>query len=154
MLQASAMAEHGEIFILDMGQPVKIVDLARQLIFMSGNVPDQDIAIEFTGLRPGEKIYEELLLDESEQRTQVDGITVARPTNVPWDWLDHRVEALLKACTRQDLEGLARNLRSLVHEWTPSERYRIALQDSEVGVTVAAPVTRTGTGDSRRLAAS
>ena len=151
VLQASTMADHGEIFILDMGQPVKIVDLARQLIFMSGNVPDQDVKIEFTGLRPGEKLYEELLIDETDSRTDVDGITVARPTKVAWDWLEHRVDALLAACARRDLEGLARNLRSVVHEWVPSERYRIALQDSEPGITVASPARRQGSGDSRPL---
>jgi FlaA1/EpsC-like NDP-sugar epimerase len=149
VLQASAMADHGEVFILDMGRPVKIVDLARQLVFMSGNVPDVDIAIEFSGLRPGEKLFEELLIDESERRTAIDGITVGRPSHVTWDWLEHRIQALLSACARQDLEGMARNLRSLVTEWKPSERYRLALGDSDVIAT-----TRSDAGsDSRRLAA-
>src|SRR6202021_1529850 len=71
VLQASAMGNGGEVFVLDMGDPVKIVALARNLILLSGLRPDEDIRIEFTGTRPGEKLYEELShLDEGTVATQ------------------------------------------------------------------------------------
>jgi len=82
VMQAGAFAEGGEIFILDMGEPVKIVDLARNLIELSGLVPDVDIKIEFSGLRPGEKMYEEILLDkEKHAATKHDKIFIEQPIN-------------------------------------------------------------------------
>jgi FlaA1/EpsC-like NDP-sugar epimerase len=63
VIQACAMAQGGEVFLLDMGHPVKIAELARQMIELSGFVPDRDIPIQFTGVRPGEKLYEELLIE-------------------------------------------------------------------------------------------
>ena len=82
VMQAGALAEGGEIFILDMGEPVKIVDLARNLIELSGLVPDVDIKIEFSGLRPGEKMYEEILLDkEKHAATKHDKIFIEQPIN-------------------------------------------------------------------------
>ncbi len=80
VIQAGGMAEGGEIFVLDMGQPVKIYDLAKNLIRLSGYKPDEDIKIEFTGLRPGEKLYEELMLDEEGiEATKHDKIFIAKP---------------------------------------------------------------------------
>jgi FlaA1/EpsC-like NDP-sugar epimerase/lipopolysaccharide/colanic/teichoic acid biosynthesis glycosyltransferase len=79
ILQASTMGEGGEIFVLDMGEPVKVVDMARHLISLSGYDPDHDIPIEFTGVRPGEKIYERLWYQsEKPQRTEFEKIMVAR----------------------------------------------------------------------------
>lgn len=80
VLQAGSMAQGGEIFVLDMGEPVKIDDLARQLIRLSGYQPDIDMSVVYTGLRPGEKLYEERLMDEEALTdTHIDGISVGRP---------------------------------------------------------------------------
>ena len=95
VLQAGAMAEGGEIFVLDMGEPVKIYDLARNLIKLSGFEPDIDIKIEFSGLRPGEKLYEELLLaEEGVQATKNDKIYVAQPLHSDIAILMREIECL------------------------------------------------------------
>lgn len=101
VLQAGCLAENGEIFILDMGQPVRIDDVARALIRMSGYRPDEDIMIEYTGLRPGEKLYEELFLDEEKpDRSDLDGIFIGRSrhpspeeTKKNLEWLKVQLEA-------------------------------------------------------------
>ncbi len=94
VLQAGAIGKGGEIFILDMGEPVKIVDLAQKMIELSGR---DDIEIVFTGLRPGEKLYEELLIDESDMHTEYDSITVAAPTRYDIDALRKDIEELILA---------------------------------------------------------
>ena len=82
VLQAGAFAKGGEIFVLDMGEPVKIDDLARNLIKLSGYKPGEDIEIAYTGLRPGEKLYEELLMDEEGlKKTLHERIFIAKPIN-------------------------------------------------------------------------
>jgi len=93
VLQAGAIGKGGEIFILDMGEPIKIVDLAKKMIQLSGR---NDITIEYTGLRPGEKLYEELLIDESDCTTDYESITVAKPTYYDIDKLNNDIISLLK----------------------------------------------------------
>ena len=92
VLQAGAIGKGGEIFILDMGEPIKIVDLAKKMIELSGR---DDIEIVFTGLRPGEKLYEELLIDESDMRTAYESITVAAATHYDIDKLLQDIEELM-----------------------------------------------------------
>ncbi len=93
VLQAGAIGTGGEIFILDMGEPVKIVDLAQKMIDLSGR---DDIGIEFSGLRPGEKLYEELLIDDAERSTKYESITVGKRTHFDIDKLNQDIEALIQ----------------------------------------------------------
>tara|TARA_B100001063_G_C16769660_1_gene560827 strand:- start:2039 stop:3505 length:1467 start_codon:yes stop_codon:yes gene_type:complete len=92
VLQAGAIAKGGEIFILDMGEPIKIVDLAKKMIDLSGR---DNIEIEFCGLRPGEKLYEELLINDTDKKTQYESITVASSTKFNIDELNKKIEELL-----------------------------------------------------------
>jgi UDP-N-acetyl-D-glucosamine 4,6-dehydratase len=93
VLQTAAIAKGGELFILDMGEPVKIAELARQMIRLYGK--EDEVDISFTGLRPGEKLYEELLLDESEQETKYSSIFIVKPTPYDISRLTQDIEVLL-----------------------------------------------------------
>lgn len=92
VLQAASIGNGGEIFILDMGEPIKIVDLAKKMIELSGR---SEIEIEFCGLRCGEKLYEELLIDDSDKKTQYESITVASPTFFDIEELNKKIEELI-----------------------------------------------------------
>jgi len=118
ILQAAAMGEGGEIFVLDMGEPVKIVDLAEQMIRLAGFEPGVDIEIAYTGLRPGEKLYEELFHDaEPPVGTSHPKIMLASSRQVDWEEMQ-RVRGLLgKACARRDLTEIVADLRLLVPEY-------------------------------------
>ncbi len=94
VLQAGAIAKGGEIFILDMGEPVKIVDLAKKMCELSGK---KDIKIEFVGLRAGEKLYEELLINESDKKTKYNSIMIAKRTKNDIDWLNKHIENLVNS---------------------------------------------------------
>ena len=93
VLQAASIAKGNELFILDMGEPVKIVDLAQQMIKLYGK--EDEVEIIYSGLRPGEKLYEELLIDESEKKTEYSSIFIANPTHYPIQKLEDDIKILL-----------------------------------------------------------
>ena len=121
VLQAAVLGRGGEVFVLDMGQPVKIVDLARDLIELSGLEVGRDIDIEFTGLRPGEKLFEELFLDgEDYQRTCHQKIfTAANGSHLLPADLEAGLSALQASAARNDRQGILRGLQNLVPEFEP-----------------------------------
>jgi len=105
VLQAGAYANNGEIFILDMGEPVKIDDLARNMIRLSGFEPDVDIAVEYTGLRPGEKLYEELLMaEEGLGKTPNDLIFIGKLEDIDSTWFEQGLTELKTACENNSAE--------------------------------------------------
>lgn len=119
VLQAGAYAGSGEIFVLDMGQPVKIDDLARNLILLSGHTPDGDIKVEYTGLRPGEKLYEELLMaEEGLRQTENELIYIGEPIQIQEDFLDRIVE--LGESSRDNPE----DIREMVARLAPTYKVR------------------------------
>jgi len=121
VLQASAIGEGGQICVLDMGQPVKIVDLARNLILLSGLKPGEDIKIEFTGMRPGEKLYEELSsLTEDTVPTHHEKIRIfvgnANPDVDVRAW----IESMQAICASRDMSRLVVAIKELVLDYNPS----------------------------------
>jgi len=119
ILQAGAMGEGGEIFILDMGTPVKIVDMARDLIRLSGFEPEKDIKIEFIGLRPGEKLYEELITEgEGIVPTSHEKIMVLRGKSCDPSLMNGTVDVLAQMANEQDVPGIIRLLREIVPEYS------------------------------------
>ncbi len=115
VIQAGSLGKQGEIFVLDMGDPVKIADLAKDLIEQSGLVLGQDIDIEYTGLRPGEKLYEELLISEENgvRNTKYPKIFIASAVPGVFDDLDCVLEGLEKAAVDEDAETIYKILRSI-----------------------------------------
>ncbi len=121
VIQAGAMATGGEVFLLDMGEPVRIYDLAAQMIRINGLEPDVDVPIEITGLRPGEKIYEELLLDmDLALPTQHPKIFCAREERLDWDVLHNHLARLETEIANNHPEGCLALLHDLVPEYQPS----------------------------------
>jgi FlaA1/EpsC-like NDP-sugar epimerase len=117
ILQAGAMGEGGEIFILDMGEPVKIADLARDLITLSGFTPGVDIEIKFTGTRPGEKLFEELsVTDEAAGKTSHPKIFVGKFRPYEWDRVEKGLARLL-GLAGGTAEAVRGGLRELVPEY-------------------------------------
>ena len=119
VLQAGAYAKGGEIFVLDMGEPVRIADMAKNLIKLSGLEPDVDIKIEYTGLRPGEKLYEELLMDEEGlQDTPNHTIHIGKPIEMDEDSFFDRLQELEEEAYQE-----SDDIRTLVKELVPTYSY-------------------------------
>lgn len=148
VLQAGAYAKGGEIFILDMGEPVRIADMAKNLIKLSGYEPDVDIKIEYTGLRPGEKLYEELLMEEEGlQDTPNHMIHIGKPIEMNEDTFVERLINLKEAAY-----GETDDIRSLIKELVPTYQYGITpkrrktpeiKKDSHVQVNEQVQVSKT-----------
>jgi FlaA1/EpsC-like NDP-sugar epimerase len=129
VIQAGAMGgmanEGGEVFLLDMGEPVRIADLARRMIELSGltvqdaNNPDGDIAIEVTGLRPGEKLFEELLIGDNPAPTTHPRIMKAQEDFLPWEVLEDKLSALKTVLDGNDSPAIRRVMAELVSGYRP-----------------------------------
>lgn len=128
VIQAGAMAKGGDVFILDMGQPIKITDLAQRMIELSGLTvkdarnPNGDIEIKTMGLRPGEKLYEELLLGNDPQPTSHSRIMKAHEGFIPWAELESELAALEMAASVSDVSILRLMMAKLVPDFTPSNK--------------------------------
>ncbi len=117
VMESGVYARGGEIFVLDMGDPVKIDDVARKMIKLSGYVPDVDIKVEYTGLRPGEKMYEERLMDEEGLRQTEENpeISIAEPIKMDDEWVAEQLVKLDEAAKEE-----VSNIRELVAEIVPT----------------------------------
>jgi FlaA1/EpsC-like NDP-sugar epimerase len=121
VLQAAVIAEGGQICVLDMGEPVKIVDLARNLILLSGRKPDEDIKIKFTGMRPGEKLYEELsTMLEDTAPTAHEKIRIYVGNGMPEGDIEMWLLCLREACETRDAGRLVVALKEIVLDYSPS----------------------------------
>ena len=127
VIQAGAMARGGDVFVLDMGEPVKIMDLARRMVELSGLTvldelhPDGDIEICVTGLRPGEKLYEELLIGDNPVATAHPRIMKAHEDFLPWPELEQKLHTLEAALNINDVGLLRALMQQLVPGFTPSD---------------------------------
>ena len=128
VIQAGAMARGGDVFVLDMGQPVKILDLARRMVELSGLTvqddanPDGDIDIQITGLRPGEKLYEELLIGDNPETTSHPRIMKAHDEFLPWPALKEKLDTLTIALNVNDVDVIKAILEQVVSGYQPDEK--------------------------------
>ncbi|NTJ65041.1 polysaccharide biosynthesis protein [Agrobacterium rhizogenes] len=146
VIQAGAMSGGGDVFLLDMGEPVRIADLARRMVELSGltvrdeDEPDGDIELEITGLRPGEKLYEELLIGDNPQPTSHPRIMQAKEDFLPWLELSKRLAALEAALNENDIPLARALLQKLVSGYAPSsEVVDLVYRERETDLTVDQP---------------
>jgi len=133
ILQAGAMGNGGEIYVLDMGEPVRIKDLAEQMIRISGMEPERDIKITYIGLRPGEKLFEELFHEgESLCITEHPKVLLARSRQVDWQWLLGEIKSLNKAATCRNVSSIACHLCNIVPEYNHIKLDAACANESEV----------------------
>ncbi len=138
VIQAGAMASGGDVFVLDMSEPIRIIDLARKMLHLMGyNVRDEnsyrgDIAIEYTGLRPGEKLFEELLIGESVTGTDHPKIMRAEEDALPWNELEQYLQELQGACKRMDIAAIRAILMKVVDGFNPKEGANHQVWQAEV----------------------
>jgi FlaA1/EpsC-like NDP-sugar epimerase len=124
VLQAGCIGNGGEIFLLDMGEPVRIVELAEELIRLSGFIPHEDIEIVYSGLRPGEKLFEELLVaGEGVKPTIHEKIKVLAPVCLDRAWLSNELDYLFVAASTNGVGGILASLRRLVPEFKPAYHF-------------------------------
>jgi len=122
VLQAATMGKGGEIFLLDMGEAVNIVDLARSLVRLSGLEPEKDIPIVYTGLRPGEKLFEELKLDgEAIKPTAHEKIRVLDGGTIAFEQVSRWLDDLAASVDSRNVNALVSKLKEIVPEYTPSQ---------------------------------
>ena len=129
VIQAGAMSEGGEVFLLDMGEPVKIYDLAARMITLSGLIPEQDIEIEVTGLRPGEKLYEELLISGDDVRsTYHPKIYCGQENFLSWETLSPQLTDLFNKVESNNIALAKSMLKLLVPEYSPQSQSDLVVQ--------------------------
>jgi FlaA1/EpsC-like NDP-sugar epimerase len=127
VLQAGSLGHGGEVFVLDMGEPVRIVDMARRMIALAGRSirdaqhPDGEIEIRFTGTRPGEKLFEELVIGSGLGPTAHPGVRQARESFLPWRQLEERLVEMEACLDQRDAPGVRRCLRDLLAEYQPQD---------------------------------
>jgi len=124
VLQAGAMGSGGEIFILDMGEQIKIIDLAENMVALSGLKVGKDIEIKFIGLRPGEKLYEEILLDkEKDKITKHNKIYISQPENFNPANIRKDIRELEKLSKLMDEEKIVQKIKSMVPNFTSNSNH-------------------------------
>jgi FlaA1/EpsC-like NDP-sugar epimerase len=146
VIQAGSMARGGDVFVLDMGQPVRIVDLARRMINLMGRSvrdaanPAGDIEIKFTGLRPAEKLYEELLIGNNVSGTEHPMIMRAVEHSLPWAQLEPLLKSMFEFARGGDTPAALKALRQIVVEYTPAHRVHDLIWNAERNYKAPSPL--------------